>query len=156
MHRLGVIATNPIKKGEVVLVYGGIVIPTNEIKLYWAKMTHVGIQISDDFFICPTTRSELETTGVINHSCEPNTGFSSPIHLVAIKDIEVGQEITFDYAFTETIFEPFACECKSSNCRRNITPSDWEIKSIQEKYGEYFSPYLKERIMKVRSSSPKQ
>jgi SET domain-containing protein len=146
IHGLGLVSLAEIKKDEVILVYGGIVVPASEIQDYWDRMSHVGIQISDGFFICPATREELETTGVVNHSCEPNAGFSSPIHLVALKDIEAGQEIAFDYAFIESSFSSFRCNCKTANCREMITQDDWKIKSIQEKFGAYFSPYLKQKI----------
>lgn len=69
-------------------------------------MGHVGIQIDENFFICPTSREELKKTGVFNHSCEPNAGFRSSIVLEAIRDIKAGEEITFDYAFCEMYFEP--------------------------------------------------
>jgi len=88
----------------------------------------------------------LEETGVFNHSCEPNAGFKSSIVLEAVNDIKAGEEITFEYAFCETYFEPFECRCRASNCRKIIRPTDWQIKEIQEKYGDYFSPYLKSKI----------
>jgi hypothetical protein len=53
---LGVIAMKPISKGETVFVYGGVIVPRSEIKNYWEKMGHVGIQIDDNFWICPTSR----------------------------------------------------------------------------------------------------
>jgi len=106
----------------------------------------VGIQIDEEFFICPTSREELEETGVFNHSCEPNAGFKSSIVLEAIRDIKAGKEITFEYAFNETYFEPFECKCGASSCRKIIKSTDWQIKEIQEKYSAYFSPYLKSKI----------
>ena len=107
IHGLGVIAVKDIKEGESVFVYGGVIIPREEIKEYWKKMGHVGIQVEDDFWICPTSREELEKQGVINHSCDPNTGFKNQLSLVAIRYIKSGEEITFDYAFTESFMEGF-------------------------------------------------
>jgi len=34
----------------------------------------------------------------INHSCEPNVGFAGNVVLVAMRDIEAGEELTTDYA----------------------------------------------------------
>jgi len=142
---LGVIATQHISKGEIIFVYGGVIVPKTEIKDYWKKMGHVGIQVDDNFWICPTSRGELEKQGVINHSCEPNTGFQNQIILVAIKDIEPNEEITFDYAFSESFMEKFQCNCGSKNCRKMITQDVWKNKKIKEEYGEYYSPYLKNK-----------
>ena len=146
IDKLGVKAVEDIKKGEIVGILGGVIVPKSEIENLWNDIGHVGIQIDENFFICPTSRDELEETGVFNHSCEPNAGFKSSIILEAIKDIKAGEEITFDYAFCETYFKPFKCNCKTPGCRKIIKPTDWQIKEIQEKYREYLSPYLKTRI----------
>ncbi len=152
IHGTGVFAKEKIKKGEVVAVLGGVIVPKWEIEEYWKKMGHVGIQINDDFYIVPTTREELDQVGVFNHSCDPNIGFRDSLTLVAIRDIEPGEELVFDYAFSESNprYPPFKCNCGSPNCRGWITPDDWKRPEIWEKYFDYFSPYLKEKIKKLR------
>ncbi len=146
LHGLGVFAKEEIKKGELICILGGVIVPSSEIKEYWGKMSHVGIQIHEDFFMVPTTREELEQNGVFNHSCEPNIGFLEDIQFVAIKDIQPGEELVFDYAFSETLMDPFECKCESDKCRKTITSNDWKIKEIQTKYKKYFSPYLRRKI----------
>ena len=128
------------------MVYGGIVVPKSEILEYRKLVSHVGIQLSDYFFMVPPTGEELEIQGVINHSCEPNVGFRSQVEVVAMRDIEKGEELFLDYAFLESYFEAFACKCGNSRCRKQITPDDWQLPDVQQKYGDYFSPYLKAKI----------
>jgi len=84
---------------------------------YWKVLGHIGIQISDDFFIVPSTREEVDKGGIFNHSCNPNCGFTNTFTLIAIKDIQPGEELCFDYAFNENVIEPFECNCGSKNCR---------------------------------------
>ena len=150
IDRWGVVAIKDIKKGEVVGVLGGIIVSSKEMEEYWKIIGHVGIQIDDDFFIVPSTREELKETGVFNHSCNPNCGFDGSIKLIAIKNIKKSEELTFDYAFCETLIREFECKCNSKNCRKIIKPTDWKIPGLQEKYFEYFSPYLKEKIRKEK------
>jgi hypothetical protein len=142
----GVFSNNKITFREPVGVLGGVIVHKNEIKEYWEIMGHVGIQIDDDFFIVPTTREELEMYGVFNHSCEPNCGFSNSITLVALRDIEVGEELVFDYAFCEIYQKGFDCKCGTNNCRKRITANDWKLAKIQKKHIKYFSPYLRDKI----------
>lgn len=150
IDRLGTIAVEAVSKGELVAILGGIVVPTSDIYKYREKIgSDVGVQIGDNFFICPTNREELKITGVFNHSCEPNTGSGGSIELIAIKDIMPGEELTFDYAFHETNFKPFKCKCGSANCRKIITPDDWKNPELQKKYGQYFAPYLRRKFMKI-------
>ena len=143
IHGLGVFAVETINKGENVGVLGGVIVPTAEIRKYWHEMGHVGIQIDENFFIVPTSREELEKKGVFNHSCNPNIGFSNSITLIAIKDIQAGEELVFVYAFNETYHDSMECLCGSKNCRKTIRPDDWKLPEIREKYEQYFSPYLR-------------
>ena len=52
-----------------------------------------------------------------NHSCDPNTDFDG-LNIVAIKNIQKGEELTLDYAmFLDETMEPFTGSCGSANCR---------------------------------------
>jgi len=146
IHGLGATTIKSIKKAETIAFLGGIIIPRSEIKKYWDKMGHVGIQIDDEFFICPPNREELIKTGVFNHSCEPNCGISGNIKIIAIRDIKPGEELTFDYAFTESFFEPFKCNCRTLTCRKVIKPDDWKDLKLQRKFYKYFSDYLRNKM----------
>ena len=58
----------------------------------------------------------------INHSCRPNAEAYFVKHVIkirAIKAIEPGDEITYNYgkAYFETFIEPVGCKC--SKCRSN-------------------------------------
>ena len=143
IHGLGVFAIENILKAEEVGVLGGVIVPKSEIKDYRKIMGHVGIQIEKNFFIVPTTQEEMKEKGVFNHSCEPNLGFSNSITLIAMIDIEKGEELVFDYAFCETYHDSFKCSCESDNCRKEIRPDDWKIPEFAKRYSDYYSPYIK-------------
>jgi uncharacterized protein len=65
----------------------------------------------------------------------------------ATRDIQPGEEITFDYATSEAYDSCIQdCFCGSKNCRKQISADDWKRKSIQEKYKGHFSPYLQTLI----------
>lgn len=60
----------------------------------------------------------------INHSCDPNCETQKwmvrgewRVGIFAIKDLEVGDEITFDYNFQRVGKEKQPCHCKATNCR---------------------------------------
>lgn len=72
-----------------------------------------------------------------NHSCSPNAHVIAnydeetnvaEVLMIAIKPIELGEEITFDYATTESTVTPELlrkpCLCGSNNCRKIITGFD--------------------------------
>ena len=99
-------------------------------------------------------KSEIEYSCFFNHSCDPNAGINGQIFLVAMRDIEKGEQITFDYAMTLHHTEgvgryELKCLCGSKNCRGTITEDDWKIPELQKKYAGYFQWYLEEKIKKL-------
>ena len=58
----------------------------------------------------------------INHSCDPNAGIKGENELFAIKDIGIGDEITFDYSTVVGSQSDWSmeCKCRSKKCRKQI------------------------------------
>ena len=106
--------------------------------------------------LCPFHRY-TEPADYTNHSCDPNAGFGgSPVTLVAMREIAVGEEITFDYAMCECIEHltgncDWECKCGTPHCRGMFTGSDWRRPELWERYGNYFSPYLLKKINYLKS-----
>ena len=68
----------------------------------------------DDYF-----QMDIDDTRFMNHSCEPNTAdFPSdvPTKIVAERDIEKDEEVTWNYLPFMNPFQVFKCSCGSKNC----------------------------------------
>ncbi len=145
----GLFAIEPISAGELLAMWGGQVVTGEQLQyLPIDRQTH-GIQIHEDLYLIPVTHGE--PADYFNHSCNPNCGLDSPISLVAMRDIEVGEEACFDYAMSDSSdYDEFECHCGAPNCRKTITGRDWMIPELQERYFGFFSPYLQRRIEKLR------
>lgn len=134
-----------IAQGELVSLWGGAVIHKNDLDLNMPRFTERVIQIDEDLYLL--TGEEKEPNDCFNHSCEPNLGFSGQIGLIAMRDIEAGEELCFDYAMSDgEAYDEFDCLCGSSSCRKKITGNDWKLPHLWVKYKNYFSPYLARRI----------
>ena len=68
-----------------------------------------------------------------------------------MRNIKKDEESTVDYAFIDNENYSFKCTCGSDNYKEIITGFDWKIKELQDKYYEYFSQYLKDKIDKERN-----
>jgi len=89
----------------------------------------------------------------VNHCCNPNAGLSGQIALVAMRDIQPGEEICFDYAMSDTRpYDEFACDCGAPNCRRHVTGSDWQLPELQKRYAGYFAPHVQRKIDAMHAS----
>jgi hypothetical protein len=66
---------------------------------------------------------------------------------VALREITVGEEVTFDYATCMTAsFGDFDCLCGAANCRGRITGEDWKLPELQTRLRGYFQPYIEAKI----------
>lgn len=154
---VGVFAKKKIRKGEVVAIFGGRILSYKEIdeldridKDVRLEDVAESIQIYDSHYLTGIGLPDpLEPSDFLNHSCEPNLGIKGQVVLVAMRDIQPGEELTFDYAMIETRDMRFRCRCQSKNCRGLITKDDWKLQTLQKKYKGYFSWFIEEKIDKL-------
>ncbi len=140
----GSFATELVCKDEIVSVNGGLVVPIAEAKALREKVGSLrGLQISDDFLLTVLDPEEA----MFNHSCDPNLGLSGPLTIVAMRDIQPGEEIFFSYFFSDVNFDAFPCNCGTAICRGVVKPTGWNDDLVfQKKYARYYSPYLQAKF----------
>ena len=146
IHGYGVIATRPYRTGEI-LVYGdGIVYSENDdFDDTYALLLHYPKRKKEPHLLLDLT----DQTRWINHSCDPNTEVdaywdpetgAAQCWWVALRDIPVGEELTYDYAFSPELAEP--CTCGSEFCRGVIVDED-----LIHKVGKKLKPLVRQPTM---------
>lgn len=145
----GVFARKLLHKGELISLWGGTIVRKDQLEPEMPRFTQRIIQVDEELYLL--TAEEAEPNDCFNHSCDPNLGFSGQIGLVTLRDIQVGEELCFDYAMSDgEPYDEFDCFCGSSQCRKKITGNDWKLPALWKKYEGYFSPYLIKRIENIR------
>jgi hypothetical protein len=128
IHGYGAIATRRFVQGELICFGDGV--------LYRADAqfddTYALILPGEDSGLGEVLFWDLACqTRWFNHSCEPNSEVCSRWDTeantmrawwVARRDIEPGEEITYDYAFAAEVAEP--CRCGATGCRGVIVDDD--------------------------------
>jgi SET domain-containing protein len=156
----GIFARDSIPCGEVLFVMGGTILTNEEEDVLSERLLDKPIEIADGFSIGPRNFHDLKRMPqhYVNHSCRPNAGFRGQLFLMALRDIEAGEQIAYDYAMCARSGgrEPFRmeCRCEAPDCRGVITGDDWMIPELQERYAGYFQPYLQEKIDAMRRGDP--
>ncbi len=141
----GSYATEPIAAGETVAGFGGWVVDRATLSTMNEDRQSRSIQVDHDLYL--VSGDVPEPGDMLNHSCEPNCGVIGSAVLIAMRDIEVGEELTFDYAMTDASdYDEFPCLCAEANCRGVVTGADWRDPTLQARYRGYFSQYLMRRI----------
>lgn len=137
IHGLGLFAVEFIPKGTVIWTADAqdqhltmeafLALPQN-----LRHLCHLG----PDGFVLSRDGSE-----VMNHSCDPNTACLGDDKLVTIRDVQPGEEVTYDYATdyatTErdvSLWYDWPCGCGAANCRGVISMTDCLDPAFQQRY----------------------
>jgi len=138
----GLFARKPIKKGSIVFNFDG--------KIGDDEHTNPeSLQIDEDKFL----ESTLKFDDFLNHSCEPNCCIDwKNMNLVALKDIQLGEEFSFDYNTAEydliNMVEncSFKCMCGSKNCIGEVKGFRYLYPEQKKKIQKFISPFLKKKF----------
>jgi len=136
-HGKGVFASEPIGKDEPIIVFGGPLLHRSEV-----NFNDYHLQVGEDLYLGVSGQAD----DFINHSCDPNSGFSDGLTLVAVRDIARDEEITWDYssAIDEADFDGFPCACSASTCRAKVTSFRHLSRDIQLRLRPWLLPYLRD------------
>jgi SET domain-containing protein len=137
----GVFAQRRIGEGEAILRFSGRLVSRWEV-----KNPNAALQLDEDLF--------LESDGAIdeclNHSCSPNCSIDfDRLMLVACRDIDQGEELTFNYNTSEYDLEDqrcaFICLCGSDKCIGHVKGFGYLASSRKEEIAPNVSPFLKRK-----------
>lgn len=135
IHGYGVFAAEPIAKGERIVRYKGKLRTHAEIDELYGDVPDDGhtflFTLNDDYVV--DANEDGNVARWINHSCDPNCEavihehegdkrHKDKIWIEAIRDIAVGEELTYNYGITldrpHTKAEKalWACRCGAKHC----------------------------------------
>ena len=108
----GLFARRPIAKGDFIVEYTGVRIPTKEAN------EHQGRYLFEVEGTDWTVDGEPSSSPAkyINHSCDPNAEArveDEHINMYAVRDIKREEEITIDYGqeYFDEFIKPIGCRC---------------------------------------------
>jgi uncharacterized protein len=119
---LGLFATKPIKKGEKIIRYFGPILDSKK-KDEDAIENKYLFELNNRWTIDGSVRENVAR--YINHSCKPNAESDvrprkRKVIIRAIKDIEPGDEINYDYGtdYFKAYLKPIGCKCEACEKKR--------------------------------------
>lgn len=148
IHGKGMFAKEPIRKAEVVFIWGGPYITKREAEKAKAS-DKIIFQIDEDVFTFEERGEDI--TYFINHSCNPNIWMKDAVTFIARRSIKKGEELTIDVSMfeSEKYVSKWKCLCEYSMCRKKITGKDWRLPDLQKRYGDHFSPLINKKIKRL-------
>lgn len=135
IHGRGVYAKTFIPKETRIIEYIGELIDKDESEKR-ALTQHARSVESGDAAVYIFTLSKnydidgnvpWNTARLINHSCNPNCEawiIGRRIYIYSLRDIQKGEELSFDYGFDIECFEDHPCRCGANECVGYIVSRD--------------------------------
>lgn len=130
IHGWGAFCKVSHRKGDLVVEYVGgiarsVICDLRESRDYKSLVgagTYL-FKVTHEFAVDATRCGNI--AHLINHSCEPNcysrvlkVDSAEHIVIVALRDLEAGEELTYDYRFSSD--EDLQCNCGSASCRGTV------------------------------------
>ena len=155
MHGKGLKTTKRILRGEVVWQLDPN-LPTYTL----SEINSLPKEDQKNFYTysyqCSEDRFILADPGIdryMNHSCEPNTWFKDNHTLIACRNIEIGEEISYDYTTNDILVDyQMKCNCGADSCRQVITNKDYLDKDWQEKHGYHLPDHVLKAIERSKAA----
>lgn len=154
IHGRGVYATTFIPEGEKIIEYVGEIIDKTESDDRGNRQHEHALETGDAAVYIFTLSKNYDLDGnvpwntarLINHSCDPNCEAFIDDHRIfihAMRDIQPGEELSFDYGFDIDCFEEHPCRCGKPKCVGYIVSQDqW--------------PELEKRLAKKKAKTAKK
>jgi len=142
IHGKGIILNRNIKKDKIIFRFTGKTVKNRFIPWHYGR---TWLQVGYMEWIMPGPDS---AASYLNHSCNPNVGIKGRKTIVAMRPLKKGEEITMDYALSDTLpLWHMRCNCKAKNCRKVVKPYQDLSFQRQRKYVKYTSQYIKDMKM---------
>jgi hypothetical protein len=133
---LGLFATKPIKKGTRIIRYFGPLLDSKKTK----------DDIENKYLFELTNRWTIDgsvranVARYINHACKPNAESDvrprkRRVYIRAIKNIEVGEEINYDYGtdYFKAYLKPIGCKCDACEKKRKKKRAEARAERARER-----------------------
>jgi carboxylesterase len=155
IHTSGAFAPSAYASGEHVHTMGGRRVGRVQAAV---EIALGRLRMDDPLQIGHSTYIALDDISVrLNHSCDPNTAIRNEADVFALRDIRLGEELTFDYSMTVwpqlyTSRWQMPCNCGASNCRGKIGDLNSVSPARRQSYIEQGA--LQDYIIKKLYASP--
>ena len=135
-HQKALFAQQSFQPGEMIAEFSAGTIA--------AEPTYLTVQVD----IGKHITLQPEFLQYINHSCAPNVFFNtSTMQLVALREIQEGEEMTFFYPSTEwEMIQPFNCYCGNENCLGTIQGAAFLPKNAWKQYR--LTDFIQQQLVK--------
>jgi hypothetical protein len=161
---LGLFATKPIKKGAKIIRYFGPLLDCRKKKQDEIENKYL-FELNNRWTIDGSVRKNIAR--YINHACKPNaesdvSARKRKVVIRAIKNIEPGDEINYDYGtdYFKAYLKPIGCKCDACEKKRKKQRAEaraerLRVKAREQKKAERKALKTAEKLAKAKNKLEK-
>src|SRR5215469_7566023 len=157
---LGLFATKPIKKGSRIIRYFGPLLDSKKKKDDEIENKYL-FELNNRWTIDGSVRANVAR--YINHACKPNAESDvrprkRRVYIRAIKNIEPGEEINYDYGtdYFKAYLKPIGCKCDACEKKRQKKRAEARAERQREREkAERKARRLTEKLAKAKEKLKK-
>src|SRR6201997_4813678 len=157
---LGLFATKPIKKGTRIIRYFGPILDSKKEEEDAIENKYL-FELTNRWTIDGSVRENVAR--YINHACRPNAESDvrprkRKVFIRAIKNIEPGEEINYDYGtdYFKAYLKPIGCKCESCEKKRKKKRAEAKAERQREREkAERKAKRLAEKLAKAKEKLKK-
>src|SRR6201999_3455038 len=157
---LGLFATQPIKKGDRIIRYFGPLLDSKKKKDDAVENKYL-FELTNRWTIDGSVRKNVAR--YINHACRPNAESDvrprkRRVYIRAIKNIEPGDEINYDYGpdYFKEYLKPIGCKCDACEKKRKKKRAEARAEKAREvEKAERKAKRLAEKLAKAKEKLSK-
>jgi SET domain-containing protein len=134
---LGLFATKPIKKGTRIVRYFGPLLDSKKKKDDDIENKYL-FELNNRWTIDGSVRANVAR--YVNHACKPNAESDVKprkrrVYIRAIKNIEPGEEINYDYGtdYFKAYLKPIGCKCDACEKKRKKKRAEARAERVKER-----------------------
>jgi hypothetical protein len=134
---LGLFATKPIKKGTRIVRYFGPILDSKKKKDDDIENKYL-FELNNRWTIDGSVRANVAR--YVNHACKPNAESDVKprkrrVYIRAIKNIEPGEEINYDYGtdYFKAYLKPIGCKCDACEKKRKKKRAEARAERVKER-----------------------
>ena len=152
---LGLFATKPIKKGRRIIRYFGPILDSKKKDEDEIENKYL-FELNNRWTIDGSVRANVAR--YINHACKPNAESDVKprkrrVYIRAIKNIEPGEEISYDYGtdYFKAYLKPIGCKCDACEKKRKKKRAEARAERAKEREkAERKAERLAEKLAKAK------
>jgi uncharacterized protein len=139
IHGYGKFAISPIKTGEVIFIFGRILLIDEDLET-GKTAPHSVTNVEEGLYLDYPAETGNTIDDYLNCSCDPNVWLQDEVTLVPRRDI--ASAVDYSMYLPAGWKVEWQCKCGTPLCHETVSGDDWQVPELHRRYNGHFAPFI--------------